>query len=75
MTISTPVLTTPNDVLASNHIVWGDEAKPLVLIRELAALLNGCAPIPKIHWPFDFRYPLANFLWLMPQFVTAQLPR
>jgi hypothetical protein len=25
----------------AKHIVWGDEAKPLVLIHELAALLYG----------------------------------
>jgi hypothetical protein len=36
-----------DDVLPGKHIVWGDEAKPLVLIRELAALLNGCRPHPQ----------------------------
>jgi hypothetical protein len=50
------------------------KAKPPVFAWP-TALLNECAPIPKIHWPFDFHSPLANFLWLMPQFVTAQLPR
>jgi hypothetical protein len=32
-------------------------------------------PTPQTRSPLDLHYPLANFLWLMPQFVTAQLPR
>jgi hypothetical protein len=34
----------------AKHIVWGDEAKPLVLIHELAALLYGLVEAaPGVH--------------------------
>ena len=63
MTISTPVLTAPTMTSClAKHIVWGDEAKPLVLIRELAALLNGCRPHPQNSLAVRFPPPLANFL-------------
>jgi hypothetical protein len=48
---STPCPTAPTMIYRlAKHIVWGDEAKPLVLIHELAALLYGLVEAaPGVH--------------------------